>query len=218
MLKKALVTSFALALLSLAAPALAGPPFICHPFAIGGFSSLPWNGGNNWIGMRADYDLTQLVADTEALLTPQVPTLVRMETLRRAALYASADRAVAERLIVALMDRVDEAATTGTGTALALFDAGYVLEAFHEIEQFGHHMTGTPLERGQRELKGVTHPLEGFPLLKKAAALASGDAGISFALALIESDADKQPHLAKARAAAKKDQLLAANMARLQMQ
>jgi hypothetical protein len=216
MLKKTLVASFTLALLSLAAPALAGPPFICHPFAIGTAASLPWSSGSSWLGMRADYDLKQLVGDAEALLTPSQPVLVRMETLRRAALYAAADRAVAERLIGALMDRANAATTSGSGAALAIFDAGYLLEALHEIERFGHHME--PLAAGQRELRGTTHPLDGRPLLEKAAALRPGDASMQFALALISETSAKNDHLLKARAGAKSDQLLASNLARLQLQ
>ena len=68
--------------LAVAMPALAGPPFICHPFEIGSAKSLPWGASNNYMGMRDDYDFSHVVADTEMLLTPSMPTLVRMETLR----------------------------------------------------------------------------------------------------------------------------------------
>jgi hypothetical protein len=216
MRKNSLVTSFALAVLLLASPALAGPPFICHPFAIGAAASLPWHGGTSWMGVRADYDLTRLVADTDALLTPSQPTLVRMETLRRAALYAAGGRAVAERLIAMLIARVDAATKAGTGTALALFDAGYLLEAFHEIEQFGHHME--PLAGGQRELRGLAYPLDGRPLVQKAAALRPDDGSIQLAMALIAEAPARHDHLRKARAGAQSDQLLASNLAKLQLQ
>ena len=39
---KTFVVSCALAVLSLATPALAGPPFICHQFEISSTASLPW--------------------------------------------------------------------------------------------------------------------------------------------------------------------------------
>jgi hypothetical protein len=214
--KKSLVASFAIAVLSFAAPALAGPPFICHPFEIGDAASLPWTQGD-WLGMNRDYDITRVVADTEALLTPSTPTLVRMETLRRAVLYASHDRALAERLVAALTARVHTADKAGRTDALSLFDAGYVLEAMTEIEMLGHHMGSDLASRG-RKLAGMTRPDEGRALVLKSAALRGDDAGIAFALALIERTPDKQPHLLKARAAAKQDRLLATNMARLQMQ
>ena len=213
--KKTLIASFVLALCSLASPALAGPPFICHPFEIGPAASLPWTDGD-WLGMRGDYDITHVVADTEALLKADMPTLARMETLRRAVLYASRDRALAERFIAALAARVDAADTAGRMDALPLFDMGYALEAMSEIEMLGHHMGSDLAVRG-RALAGITRPDDGRALILKSAALRPGDAGIAFALALIERAEAKQPHLLKARAGAKQDRLLAANMARLQM-
>jgi hypothetical protein len=213
--KKTLVASFVVALLALAAPALAGPPFICHPFDIGSARSLPWVDGD-WLGMRGDYDITRVVADTEALLKTDLPTLARMETLRRAVLYSSRDRALAERLVAALTARV-QAADGGRAGALALFDAGYALEAMSEIEMLGHHMGSDLAVRG-RTLAGMTRPDAGRALILTSAALRPDDAGIAFALALIERTEDKQPHLLKAQAAAKSDQLLASNLARLQMQ
>lgn len=215
MQKKSLVASFALALLSFAAPALAGPPFLCHPFEIGDAASLPWTTGD-WLGASRDYDITRVVAETDALLTPSVPTLVRMETLRRAVLYASRDRAVAERLIAAMTARVHAADRAGRMDALVLFDAGYVIEALREVEQMGHHMSDLA-DRG-RALAGLAQRLDdGRALILKSAALRSDDAGIAFALALVSSDQNRQPHLLKARAGAKHDRLLATNMARLNM-
>jgi hypothetical protein len=213
--KKTLIASFALALLSLAAPALAGPPFICHPFEIGAATSLPWTGGD-YLGMRGDYDITRVVADTEALLKTDMPTLTRMETLRRAVLYASQNRALAERLVARLAARVDAADKAGRSDAIALFDLGYTLEAMSEVEMLGHHMGSDLAVRG-RALAGMTRPDDGRALILKSAALRTDDAGIAFALALIERAEAKQPHLLKARAGAKQDRLLAANMARLQM-
>ena len=214
MRNKTFVVSCALAVLSLAAPALAGPPFICHSFEIGGTASLPWVDGD-YLGMRGDYDITRVVADTQALLTPDVPTIARMETLRRAVLYASRDRALAERLVAALAARVDAADKAGRTDALALFDVGYALEALNEIELLGHYASDLA-DRG-RALAGLTRPHDGQALILKSAALRADDAGIAFALALISKTEDKQPHLLKARAAAKQDRLLATNMARLDM-
>ena len=217
MANKTLIVSCALALLSLASPALAGPPFLCHPFDISGAKSLPWVDGRDWLGVRGDYDVTHLVADTEALLTPETPTIVRMETLRRAAIYAAADRALAERLVAALTARVHAAGAGGRTGALAIFDAGYVLEAMSELAMHGHYMGSDAGARGTR-VGGLAHPDEGRALIAKSASLRTNDAGIAFALTLISKTEEQQPHLSKARAGAKQDRLLAANMARLQMQ
>src|SRR5687768_18373698 len=127
MLKSSRAVRFALvALLGVAAPALAGPPLLCHPFDIGSARSLPWDGTNAWWQGRSDYNLQNLVADTEAALTPATPVIVRMETLRRAALYASLDDKVATRLLSSLNARAQAA----DASANTQFDAGYLTETF----------------------------------------------------------------------------------------
>ena len=214
MQKKTLIASMVLAVLALAVPALAGPPFTCHVFDIGAAKSLPWGAQNNWLGMRDDYDFTRVVADTEALLTPSTPTLVRMETLRRASLYASRDRAVAEQLIAAVMSRVHSA--DQAGQPIALFDAGYVIEALSEIETFGNHMK--QLAGSERVLAGITRAFEARPLLEKSAALRPGDASIQLALGLLSRTPESQAYFKKARDGARADSLLASNLARLQLQ
>ena len=55
---------------------------------IGDAASLPWEGDAEH-GLRLDYDLEKLPADTLALLGDDVSPLVRYETLRRAAAYLS---------------------------------------------------------------------------------------------------------------------------------
>ena len=104
------------------APALAGhcAP-LCRSFAIGDARSLPW--GTAWWQGRPDYNLANLVSDAEALLVPSTPVVVRMETIRRASLYASRDRKVAERLLSTLMTRARNAEQAGRPDALAFFDA-----------------------------------------------------------------------------------------------
>jgi hypothetical protein len=216
MRKKTRIASFLLAALAFAAPALAGPPFVCHVFDIGTAKSLPWGGANDFMAMRDDYDVHHVVADTTTLLTPSMPTLVRMETLRRASIYASRDRGVAEQLLAAMMRRVQVSDRPGTPDALALFDAGYVVEALSELEQFGLHMKA--LAGLERVLAGITYSYEARPLLERSAALRPGDASIEFALALISRAAESEAHLQKARVAARQDALLANNLARLQLQ
>jgi len=176
-------------------PALAGPPFNCHIFEIGAATSLPWGATNNWMGMRDDYDVSRVVADTEALLTPSTPTIVRMETLRRASIYASRDRAVAERLIAAMMSRV-HAADQST-QALALFDAGFVVEAINELEQSGRD--SKQLAGSERILAGLTQPNEARPMLDKSAALRPDDASIQLALGLLSRAPESEAHFQKAR-------------------
>ena len=74
--------------------ALAGPPLLCFPMVTSAAPSLPWGTGSS-NSLDPDYKVSGLAEDTVALLGPSVPTLARMETLRRAALYAAKDPAAA---------------------------------------------------------------------------------------------------------------------------
>ena len=60
---------------------------------------------SEWSQPRADYDVAHLTADTTALLVPATPVVARMETLRRAVIYASLDKAAAAQLLSRLTER-----------------------------------------------------------------------------------------------------------------
>lgn len=196
---------------SLLAPlvAHAGPPLICHPYAIGTAKSLP--GGGDWHGVDKHYDRKTLVPDTLALLTPDAPILVRMETLRRAALYATSqlrawdrgsngytaeDRALGLGLLEKLQARTKDTSAAAPQRALALFDAGFFAETLRQ----------TSMNPG----------IDGFALLTAAAQLRGADPEMDFALAVASVHPERKEHrdyLARARAAAKDNRLLAANLA-----
>src|SRR5215470_7724174 len=98
-----------IAVLLAASPALAGPPLICHAFDIGNAKSLPWVSHDwNLTGGEA-YNTNSLSKDTVALLDSSRVTLVHMETLRRATLYARKDTQAAKQLLLTLMARADAA-------------------------------------------------------------------------------------------------------------
>src|ERR1700676_463779 len=90
------------ALAVMAAPALAGPPLICHAIDIGTAQSLPWTSSGWNLSGQETYDVNHLVPDTLAMLAPSTPVLVRMETLRRATLFAQQRTAVAKELLLRL--------------------------------------------------------------------------------------------------------------------
>jgi hypothetical protein len=119
------------------APAQAGPPLLCHPFDIGHARSLPWDTATGLSTGRADYAIDRLVGDTEALLGPATPVIVRMETLRRAAIYASRDRQMASQLLERLNARARASEQAGKPDPLALLDAAYVTGAFRQIGMVG---------------------------------------------------------------------------------
>ncbi len=199
----------ALVLFATVSPALAGPPLLCHPFDIGSARSLPWDGTNAWWQGKADYKLQNLVADTEALLTPSTPVIVRMETLRRAALYASLDSKVAANLLTSLTSRANASSMT------ALFDAGYLAETYKQIAML----------RGEREfakradtIAGVLGKADGLAMLDKAITMRPDDASLQFAAALVAATADRsayRAHADKARKGIAQDALLAKNIKQL---
>lgn len=196
-----------LAALALLAPshALAGPPLICHPYDIGAAQTLP--GGNDRFGTSSSYDRSHLVADTLALLQPGMPILVRMETLRRAAIYATGnlrtwdgqkytnvDQALGAALLAKLRERTDT--KNEAARALALFDLGFFSESLRQT--------------------GLDPALDGYPLIVKAAGTMPNDPAVEFALALASSSpkrAEHADHLTRARALAEPGSLLAANLA-----
>jgi hypothetical protein len=197
------------AVLGSVVPALAGPPLLCHPFDIGSARSLPWDGTSSWWQGKSGYRLETLVADTEALLTPSTPIIVRMETLRRAALYASLDGKVAAALLSAVRTRANASSVN------ALFDAGYLTETYRQIAML----------RGEREfadrartIAGVLGNADGTTMISKALALAPDDPSLEFAAALVASTANRtayREHADKARKGAAQDALLARNIDKL---
>ena len=196
-----------LTVLLIGATLQAGTPLICHPYVIGAAKSLPGSDGD-WKGVNPTYDRTHLVRDTLALLTPTTPVIVRMETLRRAAIYATAgmrgwtdgtgfnaeDRAHTSALLENLQNRTKSAA--GQDLALALFDVGFFTETLRQT--------------------GLDRSLNGYDTLLKARELRGPDADMEFALALASAWPKRKEHgehLSRARAGAQPGSLLASNLA-----
>jgi hypothetical protein len=196
----------------------AGPPLICHPYEIGDAKSLPWS-RSEWRTVKADYDLNRLVDDTLALLGPETPVLVRMETMRRATIYSVwamydrevgylvKDKTVSEKLLARLMDRVRQSTRDGKPDALALFDAGYLAASYKDARAYA---AGNP-----------ENEIDGYGMIVKASAMRGGDPEMEFAAALAvhrgslsktdQSEAHRR-HLQKALAGAKDGSLLARNL------
>jgi hypothetical protein len=189
---------FATTLTLLACSALAGPPMICHSIEIGGAKSLPWASGPNWDSRLPKYDTTRLVADTLDLLTGETPVIVRMETLRRAAIYASRNPGLTRELAQRLVERTKQTQPE----SLAFFDAGYFIEAVHQ---------NAPIAKID-PLSGM----DGYVLAKKG--LPSKDvAAVEYGLALIRAHtAWPNEHYRNAVLGAQEGSLLAANLLRFE--
>jgi hypothetical protein len=165
-----------------------------------------------WAGERPDYKRENLIADTEALLTPSTPVIVRMETLRRASLYASGDRAIASQLLARLVARANAADAKGSADALALLDAAYVAGAFYELSAMGRQGEFRDRAVAAREALGN---IDAYALIQRSIAARPDDAAIQFAAALIASDRDRAAylrHAQKARNGVATDALLARNI------
>lgn len=189
--------------IAVASPVLAGPPLVCFPFEIGTAASLPWNpASGSYKGMRSDYDITRLNRDMLALLTPSMPVVVRMETLRRAALYASADSAIAHGLLDTIRSRAEH---SSPGDALARFDAGYLIETYKQIAPIAP------------DLGRMAADLDGYKLVTASLEARHGDPAIAFAAALITSGRGAYAeHVRMARAGTSADMLLAKNIDHVQ--
>jgi len=112
--------------------AVAGPPLICHAILIGQAKSLPWTSEGWNLSGNQSYDTARLAEDTLNLLTPEMPVIVRMETLRRATLYAQKDPMAAKRLLFELRARALDSDAKGRPDALAWFDYGYLVECYKQ--------------------------------------------------------------------------------------
>jgi hypothetical protein len=206
----------AVAAVAIAAPALAGPPLLCHPYQIGAAKSLPWVGEKSWFEGSPDYKLQNLVADTEALLTPSTPVIVRMETLRRAAIYASTDPVVANALLKRFVNRAEASERSGSPDALAYLDIAYLAGAFNEFTMLAGEREWASRGGVARQAKGS---LDSYALISKSVSLRPNDPAIQFAAALIASDEHRgqyEGHATKARAGADADTLLARNIVHVQ--
>jgi len=180
--------------------ALAGPPLVCHPIAIGQAKTLPWVDLNYQKG-SGSYNLKNLPQDTLEILDSNPSVLVRMETLRRATIYARQDPDVARELLLRLKMRTTNS-NSRESDALAWFDLGYLAETIKQSTRNGEPSAA----------KG----LDGYVMVNKAISLRGSDPEMEFAAALIAitgSESDRKLHVEKAIAGAKSDPLLAQNLA-----
>jgi hypothetical protein len=210
MKRSSVIVALAVALAALARPVFAGPPLLCHPFDIGSARSLPWGPGGSWLQRDPAYDVSHLTADTTALLAASTPVVVRMETLRRAAIYVSGDRRVATDLLSHLTERLRG------GDANAWLDAAYLTEALRQIGRIGQ---SGPFRDSAPQLAELVANADGLAMIDKALLLRPGDPALEFAAALINADrnrADYTAHAQRARAGAARDELVARNIGMVQ--
>jgi hypothetical protein len=197
--RKFRIAFFMFASLFFVSAAMAGPPLICHPFDIGNARSLPWISHDWNLTGGEGYDTANLAADTLAILNSSEVTLVHMETLRRATLFARSDRVAAKRLLLQLVARAESSGASQNPNAFAMFDAAYLAETY-------------------KQWLGEDNPaksLESYAWLKRAMQVRGNDPQMAFAAALITLRGPQTEHRQYADAAlagAKSDPLLARNL------
>ncbi len=196
-------------LLCLATLAEAGPPLICHSVEIGPAKSLPWISHDWNLSGGETYDTKNLVRDALEILAPDTPVLVRMETLRRATLYARKDPLAAKELLARLHARATSAESSGRPDALAWFDVGYLAEAYKQ-------WIGQSWMKVSKDEQNPAAGVDGYALVKKAIGLRGSDPQMEFAAALITLSGpaeEHRQHALNAIAGARIDPLLAQNLA-----
>ncbi len=182
--------------------ATAGPPLICWQIDIGDEPSLPW--GDGPFGVRKDYDLDRLVPDTLRLFEGKVSMLVRMETLRRATIYASPHgkggargRAAIWELTARLMAEVLDWEAKGVAAEPAWVVVGYLVASCAQAD------LGTGFD--------------GYAWARKAKAFLAASPEAQFALALMTAmgEGNREAHEGHVKAAldgATEGSLLAKNL------
>jgi hypothetical protein len=204
-----------LLLVPLAPKTAVGPPLVCHEFAIDDAKSLPWERGMN---PRKDYDKSHLIADVAAILKTEPNLVVRMETLRRAALYTRGDRGLAWELFGRVGCGVLEQAAIQGMESLAWFDAGFLAACFDQMgvdlgiksgvaeEQVGYGYLLRALEKARVEKSDQIATIEFAAALVVHPAMRHGEPS--------EADLERYGrHIDAAHAGALPGSLLAKNLA-----
>jgi len=193
----------AVALVGLGSLAFAGPPLVCFPFETNGQPSLPW-GGTGWHETSPTYNTAKLVDDTVSLLGNDVSVLARMETLRRAGIYAAKDPKAGAELLKALRTRVKNSGDQRS-LAYGFFDLGYFAETYRQASMANR--------------RPEPHQIDGYSLVVKAMQdlpTPNKDPEMHFAAALMTLDPkykkDHERHLQEATGGAQEGSLLARNL------
>ena len=181
--------------------AAAERPLIVRAFDIGDAKSLPWADPARWDAVAPAYNLDSLAGDALALLVPETPLIVHMETLRRAVVYSRKDPRVVRQLQALLDTRVRVAEEDGKADVPALFDLGYLVEASKQAAWLHWDVFAEP---------------NGYALLRRAMRAGGTTAEMEFAGALMLAEPAGQifftRHLKYAIEQATEGSLLAKNL------
>ncbi len=202
--RKSKLAGWLFALAALAVPASAGTPLLCHKFDIGGAKSLPWGAtGNSWNSPDTTYNTTHLVDDVLSLLADSTPVVVRMETIRRAVIYAERNDSLSRILLERFKARADQV-YQGNRKVLHLFDYGYLIETMKQASMMRGLQVAAALGGGR-----------GYSIIQEALGMRGYDPEREFAASVVAvwpRRADYQEHFRRAVAGAANDPLLEKNL------
>ena len=190
----------------------AGPPAICHQFQTGGAPSLPWAEGSGWRRTVPTYDLQRLADDTLRLLTPATPVLARMETIRRATVYASTDARVASELLSRVLGRAIDGVAGGPANRHALFDAGYLVESYRQASLIHKHEMLRGAEKNAWQLRETPKGLDGYSWIASALTMGPQHPEMEFGASRVSEGTTSQAHVGKALKGARPGTPLAATL------
>ena len=165
-------------------PALGGPPLICQSFETGGAKSLPWKHTGGWLGADPQYDVSRLTEDTLAILTPEASLPLRMETMRRASIYAARTEGMAAAIAARLHSRALNSEAAGKPDPLAWFDAGYWVESVRQAAFIYRYDMLSSDEKAAWRIRSGLDGMDGYRWVQKAVDL--GGRGMERALSLME--------------------------------
>ena len=206
--------SFALSMVTMTpGRADAGPPAICHQFQTGGAPSLPWAEGSGWRRTVPTYDLQRLADDTLRLLTPATPVLARMETIRRATIYASGDARVASELLSRVLGRAIDGVAGGPTNRHALFDAGYLVESYRQASLIHKYEMLHGAEKSAWQLRERPKGLDGYSWIASALTMGAQDPEMEFGASRVSEGTTSQAHVGNALKGARPGTPLAATLA-----
>jgi hypothetical protein len=160
----------------------------------------------------ATYDLQRLADDTLRLLTPTTPPIARMETMRRATIYASTDARVANELLSRLLGRALDGVASGPANRQALFDAGYLVESYRQANLIFKYEMLAGAEKNAWQLRDMPKGLDGYSWMASALAMGPTDPEMEFGASRVTEGAVSQAHVRKAITGARPGTPLAATL------
>ena len=124
--------------------------------------------------------------------------MARMETIRRATIYASTDARVASELLSRVLGRALDGVASGPANRQALFDAGYLVESYRQANLIYKYEMLRGAEKNAWQLRETPKGLDGYSWMVSAMAMGPMDPEMEFGASRVTEGAASQAHVRKA--------------------